>query len=77
MQQRRRIKHTFAFEERLRQQAERLRDEAQKMPIGKTRDDLLKRARQAETAVGISRWLTSTDLKPPDLMPEVLAKIGS
>ena len=77
MQQRRRIKHTLAFEERLRRQVERLRDEAQKMPIGKTRDDLLKRVRQAETAVGISRWLTSPELKLPDLTPEVFTKIRS
>lgn len=77
MQQRRRIKHTLTFEERITQQARRLRDEARKMPMGKTRDDLLKRARHAETAVGIIGWLTSPDHKPPDLTPEVLAKIGN
>jgi hypothetical protein len=66
MQQRRRVKHVLTFEERLACQAERLREEARKMPIGKQRDQVLKRARQAETALGITRWLTSPDHpKPP------------
>jgi hypothetical protein len=59
MQQRRRVKHALTFEERLACQAERLRDEARKMPLGKQHDQVLKRARQAETALGITRWLTS------------------
>jgi hypothetical protein len=54
----RRHKHTLTFEERLKQQAERLRHEARGLPLGKIRIELLKRARQAETAAGISRWLT-------------------
>jgi hypothetical protein len=66
MQQRRRVKHALTFEERLACQAGRLREEARKMPIGKQRDQVLKRARQAETALSITRWLTSPDHpKPP------------
>jgi hypothetical protein len=76
MQQRRHFKHFLTLEERLTQQAEYLRDEARMMPMGKTREDLLKRARQAEIAADINRWLASPDHKPPDLTPEVLAKIG-
>jgi hypothetical protein len=67
MQPRRpRIKHTLTFEERLAQQAIRLHDAARKMPLGKERNELLKRAKQAETAAGINRWLSSPNLKQPD-----------
>ena len=31
------------------------------MPVGELRDDVLRRARQAETALGITKWLTSPD----------------
>jgi len=65
MQLRRRIKHTLTFEGRLAQHAERLRHAAQSMPPGKERHGLLKRARQAETAAGINRWLSSPGTKPP------------
>jgi hypothetical protein len=65
MLRRHRIKHTLTFEERLKQLAERLGHEARRIPIGKKRDELLKRARQAETAAGINKtginkWLTSS-----------------
>jgi hypothetical protein len=71
-----RIKHALTFEERLKQLAERLRHEARRLPLGKKRDELFKRARQAETAAGINRWLTSSRQKPPDLDPEVFSQIG-
>jgi len=75
MQQRRRVKHVLTFEERLACQAERLRDEARKMPMGKQRDQVLKRARQAETALGITRWLTSPDHpKPPRSDAEIACR---
>jgi hypothetical protein len=57
---RRRIKHTVPFEERLEQQAKRLRDEARQLSLGRKRDELLKRARQAETAAHINRWLAQS-----------------
>ena len=69
----RRHKHTLTFEERLKQRAERLRREARGLPLGTKRIELLKRARQAETAAGISRWLASSHQKPPDLNPEVFS----
>ena len=78
MQQRRRVKHALTFEERLACQAERLRDDARKMPMGKQRDQVLKRARQAETALGITRWLMSPGYpKPPDLTPKTLTVPGA
>lgn len=41
--------------------------------MGKQRDQVLKRARQGETALGITRWLTSPDHpKPRDLTAKML-----
>jgi len=81
MQQRPRIKHTLTFEERLAQQAARLHDAAQKMPPGKERGELLKRAQQAETAAGINRWLSSgleqSDLEVRQAINEVLRPMHS
>jgi hypothetical protein len=65
MQQRRRITHTTSFEERLAQQAERARAEAEILPEGTQRDVLLKKARQAEAAAHINEWLASPGLRPP------------
>ena len=76
MKRRQRSNHTLTFEERLKQQAERLRHEARGLPLGTKRIELLKRARQAETAAGISRWLASSHQKPPDLNPEAFAQIA-
>jgi hypothetical protein len=72
----RRHKHTLTFEERLKQRAERLRREARGLPLGTKRIELLKRARQAETAAGISRWLAFSHQKPPDPNPEAFAQIA-
>jgi hypothetical protein len=65
MQQRRRFKHTTPFEQRLAQEAERARAEADVLPEGAQRDLLLEKARQAETASHISEWLASPGLRPP------------
>ena len=62
---RRQIKHETSFEERLSNQAQRLREQAKTMPPGVERDDLIRRARQAETASNINAWLTSPGLVSP------------
>jgi hypothetical protein len=64
--QRRRFKHILTFPERLNQEAERLRTEARKLPPGIERQELLRKARQAETASHIDGWLRSPGLRPPD-----------
>jgi hypothetical protein len=64
--QRRRFKNTLSFPDRLDQEAERLRAEAEKLPHGTERDMLLRKARQAETASHINEWLTSPGLRPPE-----------
>jgi hypothetical protein len=53
------------FEERLASQARRLRDEAKKLQPGSERDDLIRKARQAETASHLTAWLTSPGLASP------------
>ena len=64
-QQRRRFKQTTTLDQRLSEQAERLRKEAQGTPPGVKRDDLLRRARQAETAAHMQEWITSPGLRAP------------
>lgn len=63
---RRRFKQTQSLEERLAKEAERLREEAKDLPHGAEREDLLRKARQAETGSHMSDWLRSPGLKPPD-----------
>nr|WP_249815716.1 MULTISPECIES: hypothetical protein [unclassified Bradyrhizobium] len=65
VQQRRRVKQALTLEERLANEADRLREQADHLPAGKQREELLLRARQAETASHITEWLTSPGLKPP------------
>ena len=65
MQQRRRFEQKAPLDQRLMEQAERLRKEAQGTPPGYKRDQLLRLARQAETGAHISDWLRSPGLQPP------------
>jgi hypothetical protein len=62
---RRRIKHAVSFEDRLTQEALRLREQAKSLPPGMERDKIIRKARQAETAAHINEWLTSPGLRPP------------
>lgn len=66
MQQRRRFKQTISLEERLSEEAKRLREEARSLPPGAAREALLRKARQAETGSHMSEWLRSPELKPPE-----------
>ena len=63
--QRRRFKHILSFPDRLAQEAERLRAEAEKLPRGYERDMLIRKVRQTETAAHVNEWLTSPGLVPP------------
>jgi hypothetical protein len=63
---RRRFKQTLSLEDRLTAEAQRLRQEAKAMPLGIERSQLLRRAREAETASRISEWLRSPGLRPPN-----------
>jgi len=64
MQQRRHFT-TAPIDQRLTEQARQLRKEAQGTPPGVARDNLIRRARQAETAAHTQEWLSSLELQPP------------
>lgn len=63
--QRQRFKQTVSLEERLAEQAQRLRQEAKLLPPGIERERAIRKARQAETGAHISEWLASPGLRPP------------
>jgi hypothetical protein len=62
---RRRFKQTETLEQRLTDEAAKLRKEAQGTPPGFERERLIRRARQAETASHINQWLSSPGLQAP------------
>jgi hypothetical protein len=66
MMQRRRFKHTLSLEERLSEEAKRLLAKAKLLPPGAARDEMIRRARQAEMAAHLNEWLTSPGLRPPE-----------
>jgi hypothetical protein len=63
--QRRHFKQTHSLEDRLSEEAKRLREEAKTLPPGAPREALLRRARLAETGSHMSEWLRSPGLQPP------------
>jgi len=65
MQKRRRFKHTKSLKDRLLEEAQSLREQANLLPYGSVRDAALKKARQAEAAANMDEWLNSSGLKPP------------
>ncbi|WKA32036.1 hypothetical protein QUH67_19785 [Bradyrhizobium roseum] len=65
MQQRRRIKQTISLEQRLADEACRLREQAELLPHGAVREGTIRKARQAETGSHLSEWLRSPGLKAP------------
>ncbi len=60
-----RVPPASSFRERLAREAEQAKAEAEKLPDCIERDLLLKKARQAETAMHINEWLASPGLRPP------------
>jgi hypothetical protein len=66
MMERYRFKQSAApLDQRLEEQAKRLRKEAKGTPPGVEREKLIRQARQAETAAHIDKWLTSPGLQAP------------
>jgi len=63
---RRRVKQTRSLEERMAEQAAKLKDRADQLPAGPEREVLLKRASIAETGAHLSEWLRSPGLRPPE-----------
>jgi hypothetical protein len=55
----------ITIEQKWHQQSEAAKNAASKLPHGKERDALVRRARQLETASLINEWLSSPALQPP------------
>jgi hypothetical protein len=56
----------ITIEQKWHQQSEAAKNEAEKLPHGKARESLERKARQLETASHLNQWLSSAELKPPD-----------
>jgi hypothetical protein len=54
------------IEQNWHQQSEVAKIEAQKLPHGKERDALIRKARQLKTASQMNQWLSSPELRPPE-----------
>jgi hypothetical protein len=65
MAQRRNFKGQLPLDQRLGEQAKRLRKEAQGTPAGVERDKLIRLAQQAETAAKMDEWLSSPSPRTP------------
>ena len=63
--QRRRIKQTTSLDERLTQQLQQIKEQVGTMPSGRARDEMMRTARQAETAARLNEWLSSPGLQAP------------
>jgi hypothetical protein len=61
----RRFKQIETFKDRLAAFAKEARERAGKLAVGTEREDLLRKARQADTAAHIEEWASSPGLQPP------------
>ena len=61
--QRRQIQHDAPLDQRLVEEAQRLRKEAKGTHPGIEREQLIRKARQAETAANMQKWLSATGLQ--------------
>jgi hypothetical protein len=55
----------ITLEQKWHQLSEAARQEAEKLPHGKEREALLRKARQFETASQVDQWISSPALQPP------------
>ena len=66
MQKRRRFfRQQTTLQDRVIEWAKEVRDQAAALPPGPDRDMLLKKVRQAETALHLEDWANSPGLQPP------------
>jgi hypothetical protein len=65
MPQRRRFQQSVSLKDRLTIFIHTMREQADFEPPGAKRDELLEKARKAETAVEIDGWANSRELQPP------------
>jgi hypothetical protein len=64
--QRRRFEQANSLEQRLAEEAKRLRQQAKELPPGPDRERLLRKARENETVAHVTGWITSPGLQPPE-----------
>ena len=60
------MRNKITIEQKWHRQSEAAKAEAQKLPPGKEREALVRKARQLKTASQINQWLSSPELKPPE-----------
>ena len=65
MSKRRRYKQTTPLQDRLASFAEEAREKASRLPEGCEKEDMLRKARQADTAAHLDDWMSSPGLQPP------------
>ncbi|WLA51686.1 hypothetical protein QIH83_27055 [Bradyrhizobium elkanii] len=65
MKRRRRVKQVFPLEERLSREAQELRRRAKKLPPGREREILLRKAREEEITAHLTEWLMSAGPRVP------------
>ena len=60
------MRRKITIEQNWHYQSEEAKCEAEKLPYGKEREALVRKARQLNTASQINQWLSSPALKPPE-----------
>jgi hypothetical protein len=60
------FKQTTSLERRLAAEAQELREHARTVPAGDAKKSMLRKAREHETALQMTQWLTSSRERPPD-----------
>jgi len=65
MLKRRRFKQLLSLKDRLSSFAKDARANADELPPGPARDNLLRKVRQADTAMHLDEWANSPGLQPP------------
>ena len=62
LNKRRRFKQTEPLQDRLVTFAKAARDKAEHLPVGIEREDIFRKARQADTAAHLDKWISSPGL---------------
>jgi hypothetical protein len=65
MKKRRRFKQNISLQDRLAAYAKEVREHAESLPLGPQRDELMKKARQADTASQMNGWVNAPGIQPP------------
>lgn len=65
MAERRRFKQVQSLKDRLAAFANGVKEKASRLPPGPEKEELLRKARQADTASHLDEWANSPGLQPP------------